>query len=552
MLAAVVLVTLAAVTPAEAATITYPVFGKVIQLPKSANLGEPSLTVDRYGTSPTGNLYVTAPANLPSLKGSPVWTSTNRGASWRAPVFPLGDPVAGGDTDLVTDASRNLYQVDLWLGNAAMALSTDRGASFVANEWGHAQPGDDRPWLAYDSSSNTNYLAWDGLDGVHVGRTAALSPAQTGLLFARDVVAIPECALGACGAVSAVPVRVCVCPPGGIAVNQRTGVVFVTYSRQNGAGSGLGNGGVGISVSKDGGLTYSHYSIPRTGSTGSAYDTEWNFNPVAVDSQGTVYVAWGEASGYDPKAGGGAGGYRRGVRTKYAYSRDNGVHWSSPVAVSATGTSVFPTLDVVRPGVVDIGYYGTNAYGTAGGVDRDPNDVPPSASWDLDVTQVMGANTARPAMTSVRVVPGMHRGCIQSGGYAPCSDRSLLDFFQLKVDRYGMANIIFTRGSGKSTSLWFIRQVGYQTITTTTSTQLVTAGQASSGALVQVVPAPVPAPGISPAPAAAVTPTAARPDVFVLAAALGGGALLVLAGYRRRRRITSFASSEADRSPDKN
>jgi len=52
--------------------------------------------------------------------------------------------------------------------------------------------------------------------------------------------------------------------------------------------------GVGIAASYDLRLTWSFFSIPGTGSTDSACDTEWNFDPVKVDGQGNVYVAWGE------------------------------------------------------------------------------------------------------------------------------------------------------------------------------------------------------------------------------------------------------------------
>jgi hypothetical protein len=52
-----------------------------------------------------------------------------------------------------------------------------------------------------------------------------------------------------------------------------------------------------VARSDDLGLTWTFFSIPGTGSTGSAFDTEWNFAPVKVDGQGNVYVAWGELLG---------------------------------------------------------------------------------------------------------------------------------------------------------------------------------------------------------------------------------------------------------------
>jgi hypothetical protein len=61
-------------------------------------------------------------------------------------------------------------------------------------------------------------------------------------------------------------------------------------------------------------------------------------------------------------------------------------------------------------------------------------------------------------------VAGIHTGCIQSGsaGSTACGDRSLLDFFQLVVDRAGKANIIYVSGQLGSpinaTSLFFVKQ----------------------------------------------------------------------------------------------
>jgi len=418
-------------------------FTAPVEIPQSGGLGEPSLAQDQ-----SGRLIVTAPQSLGNISGggSPVWTSTSGGASWSGPVHPTGDPVSGGDTDLAVDSAGDIFQADLWLGNSAMAVSTDHGASFVANEYGHTQPGDDRPWLAYSAKDNALYMVYDGVDAVHVAKSAPLVAPQAGVLLAQDVPVIAESAVSVGIGISGVsaPVRQCVCPPGGIAVDPSSGSVYVTYSKQNGGADG---GGVGVARSDDGGLTWTNMSIPGTGSTGSAFDVEWNFAPVKVDSNGTVYVAWGEGRNISSGVANG------GVVIKYAYSTDKGAHWSAPVTLStSSGTATFPTLDVVSPGVIDVAWYGTSATG-------DPNTVPASASWDVDETQVTAANTASPAFTPQTAVSGIHSGCIQTGGTAGCSDRSLLDFFQLVVDGAGKANVIYAAGSAASgTNLWFVRQ----------------------------------------------------------------------------------------------
>jgi hypothetical protein len=432
--------------PASAATS----FTTPVALPGSAGFGEPSIAVDS-----ADRLFATAPQTLGNITGggSPVWTSTNLGASWGKPVAPTGDPLSGGDTDLAVGPRDAVYQTDLWLGNAAMALSTNHGASFLANEFGEVQPGDDRPWLAYSAPTNTLFMAYDGADAIHVAHSLPLVSPDLGLALPVDVPAVPESLLSvSCSLCGVAPVRECLCPPGGIAVDQSSGEVYVSYSRQNGSGAG---GGVGIARSTNNGLTWSNSSVPGAGSSGSAFDTEWNFAPIKVDSQGNVYVAWGESQHVATDANGNqiASG---GVLIRYSWSSDHGKTWHAPVTLSTTtADNVFPTLDVVSPGVVDVAWYGANATG-------DPNQVPSGTQWSLMFTQVTGATTA-PAFTPQVAQSNIHQGCIQSGGLASCADRSLLDFFQLVVDHTGMADIIYTagnQGSGATpaTTLLFTRQ----------------------------------------------------------------------------------------------
>jgi hypothetical protein len=430
-------------------------FTTPVQIPNSAGFGEPSIAVDS-----AGRLFVTAPQSLGNVTGggSPVWTSTNQGASWNAGIAPSGDPLSGGDTDLAIDSTDNVYQTDLWLGDSAMAVSTNHGASFVANEYGHLVPADDRPWLAYSKKDNALYMVWDGLTALYAQKSAPLVAPQAGILPGQTTPVIPESAVaGPVLAPLASSVRECVCPPGGIAVDPNGGQVYVTYSRQNGSGVG---GAVGVAISTNNGATWTNTSIPGTGSTGSAFDVEYNFIPVKVDSNGTVYAVWGEGRKID-----GNGLATGGVAIKYAYSKNHGATWSTPVTLSTNGnTTTFPTLDVVSPGVIDVAWYGTSATG-------DPNTVPSTASWNVDFAHVTAANTAKPTFTPTVAVSGIHSGCIQTGGAAPCLDRSLLDFFQLAVDHHGAANIIYTKGhasSGNSlTNLYFTRQI----VSTTTTTK---------------------------------------------------------------------------------
>jgi hypothetical protein len=117
-------------------------------------------------------------------------------------------------------------------------------------------------------------------------------------------------------------------------------------------------------------------------------------------------------------------------------SRDHGLTWTNPVKVSSTtATNVFPTMDLVAPGSVDVGYYGTT---TPGG----PNTV--NATWNVYLARSINALSAAPSFFPAMAVAGIHTGAIESSNES--SDRSLLDFFQLVVDANGKANIIYTAG----------------------------------------------------------------------------------------------------------
>ena len=142
-----------------------------------------------------------------------------------------------------------------------------------------------------------------------------------------------------------------------------------------------------------------------------------------VDSLGNVYVTWGEVT----KNGS--------VAIRFAVSKDRGQTWSKPVTVSKTASNVFPTIDLVGPGQVDIAYYGTTSSG-------DPNAV--TGSWGVYLAKSTSALTATPSFSTQLVVPNIHTGPIESSNET--SDRSLLDFFQLAVDSAGKANIIYTAG----------------------------------------------------------------------------------------------------------
>jgi hypothetical protein len=181
-----------------------------------------------------------------------------------------------------------------------------------------------------------------------------------GIQAIQDTPAVPEAAVSS----SSVPesVRQCVCPPGGIAVDNTTGPhsgrIYISYSYQHGTAISYAD-----LISADGVRTAGTWSapiaIPGSGTSGSAFEDEWNFDPIAVDGTGTVYVAWAHANGFDPSTN--LAGH--GVEIDYAYSKDGGSTWTGPFTLSTeAGTTTFPTMTAAGNGVLDVAWYGDPAH----------------------------------------------------------------------------------------------------------------------------------------------------------------------------------------------
>src|SRR5207253_10290210 len=116
-------------------------FSAPLQLPGSFGFGEPSIAIG------SGRIVITAPNGLLTTatadQPSPVWISTNGGTSFQGPIFPadagvVGEPLGGGDTDLVFDPAGDIFQTDLWLGDSTMRVSTDGGQTWLSNVVGHS------------------------------------------------------------------------------------------------------------------------------------------------------------------------------------------------------------------------------------------------------------------------------------------------------------------------------------------------------------------------------------------------------------------------------
>ena len=404
-------------------------FLRPVALPGGAAHTEPSVVIDSQG-----RIYVSAifgvpgavgPAGTcPNGPGTPVWRSEDGGRTFSchftASAGPAATNLSGGDSALVLDKRDYLYGTDLWLGDDSSWYSTDHGNTYFGSPASH-RPVDDRNWLAYSRPGDAIYQIYDGFDGLWVSRADLSGPLgiRSSLAFNFNNQIAPEDAAGQ-GSDSPY-VRDDAAPPGGIAVDQRSGTVYASWSDQH---------GIAVARSTDKGSTWTIGHIPGSQVTGSDTDDLWNFAPIATDSAGDVYVAWGQITQ-------GSANAPVGIGLWLAASRDGGRHWSK-YRMPARATAVFPTLAVFGPGHVAVAWVDTavtgnpNASGFTG------------ATWRLQYAELSGVGRGPIRIMQATVDPAVHTGTLFVGPQG--GDRGMGDFFSMAVGPDGRLVVAYTRG----------------------------------------------------------------------------------------------------------
>ncbi|MBV9291322.1 MAG: hypothetical protein JO222_02645 [Frankiales bacterium] len=471
---------------------------------------EPSIRVPADGRSAA---YVSAPTGL----GSNFWriTSVRRHRHVTFKQSPVQQPdlgTGGGDSDIsVGDQTQNtpthkclpiaysgLHNVDL-LDNFTVATSNNCGKSFaLANPFGTENTLTDRQWQVFDGA-HTNFLIYhlvstgqivvsvspdSGQHYVSLGASnpngvidpALLAGSGTNQQIGNIIVNHAEAIQGATNPVSGEPVHAMyaifgIADDAGVALESQA-----PGSEYNGLDA------IYVGRSIDGGVTWTDHRVFNVNPK-SKRELNMLFPVISADSAGNLYAVWSDT-----------------FKIQYAVSTDHGIHWSKPYQVNrdnrrsgkngkdlpdAGKADVFPWIAGGSAGMLDVvWYHGQGGAAKSNRSYRDPGDA--KTAWTLAFVQLRHANRkvkGRAAPTvldySQAVTPTIHYGDVcQNGtfcslvpvGGAPYStgDRSLLDFFEVAIDKEGRANIAIADNAaapGQSITAFTQQLTGYSLTT---------------------------------------------------------------------------------------
>jgi hypothetical protein len=237
-----------------------------------------------------------------------------------------------------------------------------------------------------------------------------------------------------------------------------------------------------VGKSVDGGVTWKDTKVFEV-NPASQRELNMLFPVVTSDAAGNLYAAWADT-----------------YKVEYSVSTDHGAHWSKPMQVNrdnrgvgphgsdkpdAGKADVFPWIAGGGKGLLDVvWYHGAGGAAKSNQVYRDPGDS--KTRWTVAFAQLRNADRVsrgRPQPTTLdyteAITPVIHVGDIcQNGTFcslvpvpgAPFSsgDRSLLDFFQVAIDKEGRANLAIADNGKAPGQLFsaFTQQLSGYSVTT--------------------------------------------------------------------------------------
>jgi hypothetical protein len=405
----------------------------------TADYGEPGLDI-----APNGTVYATTPGD----NGAVLAKSTDRGTTWTK--LPTARSTAtqaalkGGDSDVKVAADGTVFAADLNVDGITVFRSTDGGRTFPQQVFINGTS--DREWLGVSGPHGEDvYVAYHE---IATGTMFVVVSHDRGETFGPQQVIYSQ------------PTTVAQSAHNGTSIGNVTvdgSNVYVTYgtTRLTTTDTTYGTppiSSIQISISRDKGATFHDVTV-NPGADDANYGNFWMSND--VDSAGNVYAVY---SGYAHKG--------LPMHVWLQESRDHGETWTPPYAVDnaltgrPAGQDLFGWVAGGGPGVAVVSWYHTDA------PDKDADGI----DWYVPVAQVRGLPTGSPQVVyGLASDHSVHHGPICTLGTfcgilpGSSSDRSMLDFFKVKVGPDGMPAVVWSDnnridGSSK-TGVGYARQV---------------------------------------------------------------------------------------------
>lgn len=387
-------------------------------------------------------------------RGADIWVSHDDGRhyQWAADPFQAlpqgGVPVNGEDADVAAapvgtaGAAPRLYATSLYVANSTLAVSADRGKSFVTNQV-VGTPMQDRPWLAADGAC-TVYLAYSNV---------LAGPPSREFVSRFDGCQSPPALTGTGAVINPVQSAADPYPLGGfwagkIAVDNsgRSRYHHNLYMPLGGyETSSSAQPTLSVAVSDDGGQTF---TVHRVADLTTGRLEIWP-DQLAVDAQGRVYLTWSDDHQVFLKS-----------------SADGGATWGPTARISTAParSAILPSVAAGQDGHVDLAWYATDRDGAAS--DQAVMGLPGAkgaASWRVWFAQSTDGGRH---FTQAPVTAAVHTGiaCTQAGSCTVANSRNLFEDLGIAISpTTGLASIAynideFTLRTGGS-HIW----VGYAT-----------------------------------------------------------------------------------------
>jgi hypothetical protein len=408
----------------------------------------PTQAPDGFGTEPSilasrdGAIYFTSVLGSATARGDGLWKTTDNGTAWTY-LGKADYPFGGGDSDLDEFPGGRLLLTGQWrpaaapanpvaspyvTGGESASYSTDGGKSWTPSPVAGFLPDADRNWLA-THGPQTAWLVYNfGLGGLMVTKT---TDGGATWLPPTQVQGTTDSPGGG---------------PNGIAgdavADPRDGTLYIPY------GPGPGGGTVQrLLASTDGGATFVTrvvHTTPKDATSGAIFST------VALDTAGNLYFAWSESVHGQadvtttPSVA---------MHVFVAHSEDHGATWSAAVDATPSRvagaaidehTNVFPWVVAGAPGHVAVASY-------EGNTSLGPDDAATGTTWHPSVSFSTDALAPQPTYTAVQAsLEPNHRGPICTGGTGCSSGRTLGDFFEAALDKWGHVVLVYADDTGSA------------------------------------------------------------------------------------------------------